>query len=233
MLRSKNSKLETLDVLTLSERDSKGLKKFYSSVQEVEFKDINDLNYSMRPRLNTNEIHKRFLNGEDVELYYSMLVENTFDNFLETCTNISGKILDYIIGTKKSYDVILSPVGLCHPFHIATRKGIELSKTHMETTFNPDYFDTPDIIYYVDKPYYQHRYVKEMYESFKDQIIHNNYIEVHSPEVYKEVEILDVFKNVYPTELGMMRFSRDILTKESDIFLVPNIILDKFKEILQ
>lgn len=191
-----------VDVLTLSGRPSHGLKDLYPSVNSTVFLDLPDLDYYRRPKVNTHEIHKMFIEGINVYTYYLDLIYDTLYNDCQaTEDSISEFVYSYITDY---YDVILLPVGLCHPYHIITGKSIRK-------------LGNLNFILYQDKPYYQYRYVKEMYESFKK--FSNYKVEFKSPTVDKEDSVIDTFRRVYPTEISMLRFSRDILTKSEDTYI--------------
>lgn len=143
-----------------------------------------------------------FIEGINVYTYYLDLIYGTLYNDCKaTEDSISEFVYSYITDY---YDVILLPVGLCHPYHIITGKVIRK-------------LGNLNFILYQDKPYYQYRYVKEMYESFKK--FSNYKVEFKSPTVNKEDSVIDTFRKVYPTEISMLRFSRDILTKSEDTYI--------------
>lgn len=199
-----------VDILTMSERSSEGLVRHYPRVFDTYYEDVPDLNYSLRPKRSTHQVHKGYLNGENIyESYYKEVRE--LEYYKETVDMIRRRLLMYFLDVNllSSYDFILIPYGLCHPHHIATHDAcIEVLE---------NYPDSPPVLMYVDKPYLGIRYIREMY----DQRVKDGNISVGtSPDIDKAESIVSVLKDVYPTEVSLLRFYSDTILKDRDIFLI-------------
>ena len=53
-------------LITLSERPSNSLIEYFDSLRKVEYKDLEDLNYKYRPKINTHEIHRMYKNDDAI-----------------------------------------------------------------------------------------------------------------------------------------------------------------------
>lgn len=222
VLRSDNE----IDLITFAVRPSYGLEEFYSSIKGNIFLDYEDLNFYERPKVTTHEIHNLYLSGEvNVMDYYRDKVKGKFNNFNDSVMEIASCISDKVSDNK--YDILLCPVGLTHPYHIAVNEAIMF----LLSTLNCE------VVFYVDKPYLSTRYAKEMYEHYRTKSQSNKYLEINSPNVDKELEIREVLKEIYPTEQNMLRFSSDILLNSVDKYLINDYgdieLTLKFKESLR
>lgn len=205
IMRDKNN---LVTVLTLSERPSDKLKNHYDNIENTIFLDLNDLNYGRRPKVSTHDIHRKYLNNEDVYNLYKNLVIETFEEYKDTKEIIKESIKSYLLSD--IYEYVVFPLGLCHPYHIVVAESIK------ELIEDNNLLKRKKFCLYVDKPYIQNRYVKEMYEFYKSS---HNMDKINHDYDGREEEILKVLKDVYPTEVNMLRFSSDILLRTSDTIL--------------
>lgn len=192
---------------TMSDRSSEGLREFYPSIKDTSFIDTKDVHYDYHLRYNTHNIHRRYQAGEDLYKTYcydmdGLLVDNEDAKHLHS-QFLNGFFTAYLNDDKLLLqgDLLLMPVGLFHPNHYATRRLIDsiLDKDHPR-------------IYYVDKPYIEKRYVREILST-------SNFISYTAPVQSKETRA-EIFKKVYPTEQSLLRFSSKSILECKDIYAV-------------
>lgn len=218
----RNNNLD-IDVLTLADsRSSSDLVNHYPSVKNVKYLQCEDIDYRLRPKVSTHEIHKLFLEGKDV---YAKYLDDTLyglgkSDFTEYSSwSTIGDML-FKMFSLQSYGYILVPVGLVHPFHLATREIVDFcTKVNCISS---------RCIYYADKPYLGNRYAKECMESFAKSL------KMHKLEAQyagRGTKVKTILSKVYPTETTMLRFSSKALLEDPDIFLSTD-NPDNFKEVL-
>lgn len=192
----------SIDIVTLGEsRDSKKLIYHYPNINRTHYYALPDIDYSLRPKISTHDIHKRFVNNEDVYTYWMNQVP--YDN---CAYDMLLGIFDTIDFKFSNYDYIVYPLGLLHPYHVAVSKIV--SK-----------YAKGKIIRYVDKPYISNRWVKECLTSY----VNNNtcsILEVNYDT--RKDDIQRVMKDVYPTEVGMFRFSSKTLLEDPDMYVIDS-----------
>lgn len=196
---------EDLDitVLTMSDRDSHNLDSYYDAVKHTVYIDAPDIHYDLRLKYSTHDIHRRYLAGEDLyqkyiqDMNHHLLVEHRQD--YESFVN---KIKDSIDLLPVDYDLAIIPLGLFHPNHYATWRA---SRS----------FILPNIprIYYVDKPYIEKRYVKEILKC-------SSYNLYTAPVQEKSIRA-EYFKKLYPTEQSLLRYSSETILEWKDIYAIP------------
>lgn len=212
LLRSKNN----IDILTFSGRSSEGLEKFYPSIKSTHFVDSNDLPYSNRPIQNTHVVRRQFNEGKDVSHQYDKEVKEKFGQVYD---NVVEKLMLCIepILIAEDYDVLVYPVGLNHPYHIAVRDAVE-RLYHIEDLSNQQDYLYPPVLLYVDKPYSGIRYVQDMLHSRL-----NNSLEIFDVldtcAIKKEEEIKSALSNVYPTEVQLLRFYSKVILESPDTYV--------------
>lgn len=208
------SKNVDIDVLTLIGRESSQLKESESmSVINTHycnlFKDNPDFIYK---NLRTKSVHelKRLVKA-NLNLREALLNDIlAFDpKFLEEFSYVD-KALDY-----SKYDLIGLPVGLVHTQHLYT--------SHYCTVLLKD----SNIFYYKDLPYAKSVSGNLIYTEFKTQL--SDYVEV-TPCKPKELAKVKhgLFKELYPTEVKLLRFSSEGCLEMPESFLVKKNIHDKF-----
>lgn len=183
-------------------RSSEGMKKYWN-LSKYKYYDLPEIDYSLRPKVNTHEVHKLYLHGmlpyKYVELY---IMEN--EKVLEVYRKVYDQtydVLKEILKDLDSEDILLSPYGLDHPYHILI--------AHIIKDIDPQCKK----IFYLEKPYLSKRYIRE---SINIESITIPYaISIEHPEV-KE----DAFVSVYPTEKSMFRFSKDALISEPEEYIL-------------
>lgn len=195
------------NVVTFADRDSHRLGDVYDSVHKTTWLDAPDVHYDFRIKYSTHDIHKRFLAGENL---YDSYIKDMDNLLLDKETDASNiyidiffKLLDYTaVILEEDYDLAILPLGLFHPNHYAVHK---LSKILL----------SPDIpkIYYVDKPYIEKRYVQEILKC-------SPYSLFTAPVEDKETRA-KIFKSLYPTEQGLLRYSSQTILEWKDIYAVP------------
>lgn len=220
ILRNKNVEI---DILTLAEsRSSEDLHRIYPSIKNTTYRMCKDIDYGLRPKVSTYEIHNLYVDGKDAYEYY---LNRTFEELwginsmdMETLYEYSKTLegIDF-----ESYRFIFIPTGLVHPFHIITREFVESYLGHA-------YDDK--IIFYGDKPYLGNRYARECLECFRKAY---NLQRLELQYADREEEVKEVLKLVYPTELSMLRFSSQALLHDPDVFLASEELLTNLKEVLQ
>ena len=192
------------------------MREIFTSVNEVIYADLPELDYSLRPTKVTYEIHKKFLEGLNVYNVYSALtVSSTKDHDRSGVWDSAMSYLRYL--RFETYDYILYPLGLVHPYHLLVHDVME----HLCAGI---YNILDKVVLYVDKPYVGNRYAREcmeayskFYKCYKTSANYKNRSEV----------VGDALKKVYPTEVGMLRFSSQSLLEDPDIYLSTDLT---FKE---
>lgn len=199
-----------IDIITLGHsRSSEKLKEYLPIIIEtVTYKDLPEIDYSLyrRTGLTTHNINYRFkLNPRSVYSFYKEKMDFEFldsEEFSMVRFKLAAVLhnLDYT-----PYDLVYIPVGLRHPYH------------YIVNYFGMNYIPKEKLRFYVDKPYYQSRYCQQVKVSF--QLV-NSLQESTYPIDGNLVEKL--LKEVYPTEVGMLRFSSEVLLEMEDIELYEN-----------
>lgn len=200
-----------IDIITLGiSRSSLGIMELFPSVKSVKYYELPELDYSLRPKVNTHTFHRNFLDGVNVyDLYKDALNLNT-GNSLEVY-NEAFKLLTKYDFSK--YDYVLYPVGLVHPYHILIHEVVYKLSCK---------YDTSKFVLYSDKPYLGTRYARECMESYSS---YYNYNKVSVNYEDRESIVKGTLSKVYPTELNMLRFSSDVLLKEPDIYLFETLTI--------
>lgn len=193
-----------IDIITLgSSRSSDKLKDLYENINQVQYVELPELDYSLRPLRVSNDIHKRYLAGENVDYYYRSLLNKLF----EDNDYVYNKVVDTLVNSEfLNYNYVFVPVGLVHPYHILVNKAAKAVKNAIGG----------NLVFYADKPYIGTRYARECL---------NSALRGYDIIAIKEVNYFDrpetvknVLKEVYPTEVSMLRFSEDVLLNKPDIF---------------
>lgn len=193
-------------IVTFADRESHRLADIYESIYDTAYLDLPDVHYDFRIKYSTHDIHKRFLAGENLYDKYIQDMDDLLLGYGEANT-IYDKIIiglqDYMdIILDNSYDLAILPMGLFHPNHYAAHR---VSKFYLP-------MDMPRI-YYVDKPYIEKRYVQEILKC-------STYPLFTAPVEDKETRS-KVFKQIYPTEQGLLRYSSQTILEWKDIYAVP------------
>lgn len=192
----------SISIFTLSDhRSSEGLKKYFKSVGYATYVGIDNVYYpNGKVVLKTHQVHRDYVNGVPIfDNYRKFLYSDEFE-YSKYVKIAEDQIKDIVkdILFKNKYDLVITNLGLSHPFHIATSKAVtEVS-------------DIP-VLYMVDKPYISNRYNKELYENFLKT--HTDMLEIN-PGYYNVVgndKIEKILRDVYPTEVKLLRFSSDVL----------------------
>lgn len=210
-------------ILTMSGRPSAGLSEFIHLGSEcldcTKFYDLPEIDLSLRPKIDTHAIHRAYKSKdpdtmfdiyESAVVYAPAVVEAAklargyLSEFLPTLRS-----LHYETGELGYTPIYVLPVGLDHPYH----KLVSDEFTSMLPLNN--------ILYYAEKPYTSKRYVREIMEvhpitrteTWSATIYDRVSLHVDSPE-FKE----SVFRKVYPSEVGMLRFSSESLSYSPEEF---------------
>ena len=197
-------------VLTLSERSSERLSEHFKFV-ESEFLDLQDYNYDNRPadHVQVNRWHKEGKNT--YQEYVNLLHEK--DGFEEI---VVSPLIDVVKEEllKNVYDIILVPLGVVHPYHIAVREAcerIQESLRHAGLGYISDKF-----VYYSEGPYNGKKYGKLLEEDAISQL------NLLSLDVFSEEGFIKhkekVFKDVYPTEVKLFRFTYDEVVCNGELY---------------
>lgn len=185
-----------IDIITLSTRESTNLKKFYPSVKNVDFADIEDV-WLESPILKTHQVHRDFLEGKPIVESFALSV---MEQIPDKMSRGRKEVRDYL-GEKdfSGYDIVLTCSGLVNPFHLIVRDAVR------------DIVEKP-ILYYGDKHYLNTRYAKEFYERIKDYLDCDAEVNPGYEQLPEENSYLkEVLGEVYPTEYKLLRFYSDII----------------------
>lgn len=206
-------------LVTMSERSSIDFSKNLGI--DYEYLDLPEINVYLKKKANTHEYHKAYLEGIDTytkyynEIYLDLKerINEVYDINLDTLT----KVIKEFVETSEN-PVIISNLGLDHPYHIFVSTLIDEIVSSLNLSIPR--------LFYVDKPYFCKRYVKEIFEHhpiFRSSV-DTMPLEVIDPET-KEKE----FTHYYPTERGLLRFTGESITQDDDIYVGESTLL---KEVL-
>ena len=111
-------------------------------------------------------------------------------------------------------DLVLGPVGLLHPYHVCVAKVLEDLQGSGE--FNHLKFGA-----YVDYPYAGSQWTSKIVQSHP-LVSSPLTVQISSPtcEAYAMLKER-IFRDVYPTEVGLFRFTRDEVLSPVNKFLLP------------
>lgn len=208
-------------LITLSERSSEGLAKRIPSL-ESEFMDLDDINYRYKPKIDTHEINRMYKKGDPVASY--VRAKCMQDVPADVKSHAESQLSKWLIDLKPNLDkfgVFVVPLGLDHPYHIFVSDKLKSSLRH------------DNKIYYVEKPYLSKRYIRQVVEDqsrfFEDKYAH---IIVEYTEELKTLKAI-LFKEVYPTEQSLLRFTRDSVLSDPDEFFVPFHLVNGVTDLLR
>lgn len=187
-----------IDILTLSERPSDGLKNYYKSINNVEFLGFPNLWYrNGKPILNTHQVHREFKEGLPISNnYVNKLIEIYGNEYYDDLNMVKTVIKD----DYNNYDIVVCPIAVVHPYHVIVREAWKSINSEIPT------------LYYADKYYIQNRYAKEMYEDLvKSMKLDKEYNSGYN-RLDKENKIIsEILCSVYPSESQLLRFYSDII----------------------
>lgn len=191
-------------LITLSERPSNSLIEYFDSLRKVEYKDLEDLNYKYRHKINTHEIHRMYKNDDAIVPYLRKLI------LKDVPLTLRDRVIDQVKTTLDSSissdtDLLLLPSGLDHPYHLVV------------SDYN---YSRSKIIYYLEKPYLSKRYIREYVNQYCRYDISVVHLIVEYTESLKSKKS-EIFKAVYPTEQSLLRFTRQSILEDPDEYLVP------------
>lgn len=138
------------------------------------------------------------------------------ESYQETVQSVSS----HLAYNTRLGDLILSPVGLLHPYHICLASAVEDCRRN----FPHLHFGT-----YVDYPYGSAKWVQQIIDTHPFGIRSRSRSSVDGPSIV-EVSVPgdpyehlkeQILKDVYPTELGLLRFTRDEVLKPVYHFYLP------------
>lgn len=216
LLRSKDSLL-----LTMSSRSSEKLAEVLSRPIETKFYDLPEIHLNLRPKINTYDIHRAYVNKRFTEMwdiYHTAVMEadslqSAYDEalralFVTATPSILGMHEEMV--NQGCTPIYVLPVGLDHPYH-------ELITRNLSSILPEE-----SLLYYADKPYIQKRYIREIMDihpvTRRTALVnHTVYDRVTIPIGnidYKET----VFRTVYPTETSLLRFSNVVLLEDPEEF---------------
>lgn len=182
-------------------RSSEGMKKYWD-LSKYEYHDLPEIDYSLRPRINTHEIHRLYKQSQLPHKYVeSLIILN--EEVSRVYSKVYGQnsiVLKEILKGITPDDILLSPYGLDHPYHILISRIIK----EIDPKCNK--------ILYLEKPYISKRYIQEslVVDGVKTFIS----INIEHPDIKEEV-----FVSVYPTEKSMFRFSKDTLISDPEEYI--------------
>lgn len=207
--------LEVLPILsttliTLSERPSNSLIEYFNSLKEVEYENLEDLNYKYRSKINTHEIHRMYKNDDTIVPYLRKLIMK--DVPIPLCERVTDQVKTTLNSSISSdTDLLFLPSGLDHPYHLVV------------SYYN---YSRAKIIYYLEKPYLSKRYIREFVNQYCRYNISVAHLIVEYTEELKSKKY-DLFKSVYPTEQSLLRFTRQSILEDPDEYLVPVSIISE------
>ena len=194
-----------IDLITFADgRTSDGLKQFFPSLRETKYIDHENLYFrDKKPLLKTHQVHRDYLNGVNlVEKYNQMLIDE-FGDIYYNLENGAYNTLNEL--GFENYDLIVSPCGLSHPYHVGLRNAV-LRYRNEHGTEQP-------ILWYVDKPYISTRYNKEILEGVPKFLDADIEINPGYTEVPDRKDIYYIMSKVYPTEVRLYMYTGDIIAK--------------------
>lgn len=192
-------------LITLSERPSNSLIECFDSLKKVEYKDLEDLNYKYRPKINTHEIHRMYENDDALVPYLRSLIMKGVPS------SLYGRVVDQVETTLNhsiplDTDLVFLPAGLDHPYHLVVSDYV--------------YHGYAEVIRYLEKPYLSKRYIREYVNQYCRYDISVAHLIVEYTKESKSKKF-EIFKSVYPTEQSLLRFTRQSILEDPDEYLVP------------
>lgn len=204
-------------LVTLSCRDSKFLGTIYDNLR-VEYLDLQDINVYRKSKIPTHVVHRMYLGGEDVFSYVdSSIKKDVEDVYEDTVKDIQDSLRPYLVNPE--YDGFYIPLGLDHPYHMATREAVLRELSSHEDSLRK-------VIFYCDKPYIAKRYVKEVMSTYLTRYFESymmTTVQLSEDQISKKT---DNFLKAYPTEGGMLVWTRDSVLKDPDIFITGGVPRD-------
>lgn len=205
-----SNKICDIDIITLSGRSSEKLKgnQYLGTINNITYLDLEDIDYDTRPKCNTHEYNKMYKEGINVyEHYCTVLGKEYGDEVWSQLVDVANKISENIEDIH-DYDIVLIPAGLNHPYHYFIYKAMRLIT---------DKEEIPNIIYYAEKPYISNRYVRQMLDGLiKSENLSRYEVSMTEGDTAFKSQ---TFREVYPTEVNMLRFSSECLLKDNDVYL--------------
>jgi len=199
-------------IITFSDRSSNKLEDRPELPNvTTQFLNIPDVHYDNRIKYNTYEL-KRLLSS-NVDIYSSYI--NDSDkfyskdigiDFVDNYSRHKAAIMEKLDNT----DVILLPFGLFHPNHFMTRDVLE------RLIYSMDLQDK--LLYYIDKPYIEKKYVQYMLTSAMNNMHYTSNTVLDYDKEDPEIK-LDIFRECYPTEQGLLRYSRNTVLNSPDMIV--------------
>lgn len=209
------SKCYDVDIATLGHsRDSEGLKKFYM-INSIKYYDLPELDYSLKPKINTNDVHRRYKsNTLEPEYVRSMIMNHVRESvgqsyFDEVYTRTRDVIYELFSEYQEDKrNIIVTPYGLDHPYHILVASIVN--------SYRSLYGITVAHFMYLDKPYTSKRYIQESIDiDIEDKSLYT--VLLGDTSVKSEA-----FTKVYPTERSLLRFTRDEILVMPERYVVTH-----------
>lgn len=219
LLHTLSSMSEPVKLITLSERSSEGLREYFPDF-DIQFKDLEDVNYRYKPKIDTHEINRLYKSG----CHVSSHVRGKCIDGVPTPVKVQAELqitrLKMELTESCSLDNLwVVPLGLDHPYHIIV--------SYMMDTISPN------TIYYIEKPYLSKRYIRQVVSDQEILSVDTHVrISVQYSEALKDLKS-KIFREVYPTEQSLLRFTRDSVLSDDDEYLVPRHLTDDFTDMLR
>lgn len=195
-------------VLTMSDRDSHRLTEHYESVHQTIFLGAPDVHYDLRIKYSTHDVHRKYLAGENLyEMYIKDMNHHIVGDNIDHYNAFLKEIESNLHKIPLDYDLAVVPLGLFHPNHYATWRAAQFF-IHRTTP----------MIYYVDKPYIEKRYVQE--------ILKCSDYDLYTASVQDKSTRQSIFKDLYPTEQGLLRYSSESILEWKDIYAVSKNLIE-------
>ena len=203
---------------TLSKsRSSSRLLQYDLSIDDYHYPELQDIDYSYKPKINTHKYNRMYAESINerslpkryrrIDLYATMVDEcmkNVPDSLYAACYH---EIQDYVKSLHLTPDdIMVYPVGLDHPYHITVNES--LHRYAMDIGAKS--------ILYADKPYLSKRYIRQSLDSK----YHDAYtLDINHVNVKSLEDKTEIFSTVYPTERNLLRFTRDSVLKDPDLYI--------------
>lgn len=205
-------------ILTLSQRESKGLKDKFPNVEEIIFKDLPDFHWDNRP-VNHHQVNR--WHKESKNTYDEYLKELQLNPVTRTHVDQSRVNIQWVLDTRGHFDIVIAPLGIVHPYHLAVTCAASVLQ---------DQYPVTEFIYYSEGPYNGKKYGLLL----EDDAILRDEMLLRVPHDEDWVgEKKKIYSELYPTETNLFRFSHDEVLRNDERYLVPKVNVKFFKEFLE
>lgn len=201
----------TVDILTLSERPSEGLKQFADHLPNLgkfDYLDMSDYNWKTKP-INHHTVNRWGRDGLNTyHEYLAVLAQE--EDYNSRLKEVMPILDDYI--RKGDYDLVFAPMGVIHPYHMVVKEAVRILEHWSDK-----------VVYYSEPPYNGKKYGQLLEKDAAVLLATLGYGLVEFRSDFYEKE--KIFATTYPTETGMFRFSKSDILENTEKYYTKQISL--------